>query len=81
MSANEAACDSGKPYRANDLIPWTISSCAAGPIPLRVMPARRSRSISFMRSIERLNPIARRSSSAWPPVKPAAAMAMRISCS
>ena len=34
-----------------------------------------------MRSTERLKPIARRSSSASPPVKPAATIAMRMSCS
>ena len=38
-------------------------------------------SICFMRFSERLKPIARRSSSAWPPVKPAATIAMRSSCS
>ena len=34
-----------------------------------------------MRSTERLKPMARRSSSASPPLKPAAVMAMRSSCS
>ena len=46
-----------------------------------VIPRRKSSSMAFIRSIERLKPIARRSSSAWPPVKPAATIAIRISCS
>ena len=60
---------------------WTISSSAAPVIPLRSMPARNFFSISFMRASERLKPMARRSSSASPPVNPAAIMAMRSSCS
>ena len=79
--ANEAACDSGNPYSAKDLMPRTISSWASPVMPFLVMPARRSFSISFIRSTERLNPIARRSSSACPPVNPAATMAIWISCS
>ena len=38
-------------------------------------------SMACMRSAERLKPMARRSSSASPPLKPATAMAMRRSCS
>ena len=45
------------------------------------MPARSRASIAFMRFSERLKPMARRSSSASPPVKPAATMAIRRSCS
>ena len=59
----------------------TISSCAFTAIPLEVIPSRRRASIAFIRSTLRLLPIARRSSSASPAVKRAAAIAMRISCS
>ena len=45
------------------------------------MPARSFTSISFMRFSERLKPIARRSSSASPPVNPAVIIAMRSNCS
>ena len=45
------------------------------------MPLRSRASILSIRSTERLKPIARRSSSASPPVKPAAVIAMRSSCS
>ena len=37
--------------------------------------------MALMRFSERLKPMARRSSSAWPPVKPAAVIAMRSNCS
>ncbi len=50
-------------------------------IPRSVMPRRRRPTIACIRSTERLEPMARRSSSASPPVKPAATMAMRRSCS
>src|SRR5882724_5776815 len=52
-------------------------SCCAPVMPLRSMPRRSLTSISCMRFSERLKPIARRSSSASPPVKPAAIMAMQ----
>jgi len=45
------------------------------------MPDRSRCSISCIRSIDLLNPIARRNSSASPPVKSAATIAMRSSCS
>ena len=45
------------------------------------MPARSCTSIAFIRSSERLKPIARRSSSASPPVKSATTIAIRSSCS
>src|SRR5882762_4609947 len=60
---------------------WTISSCALGVIPLAVIPSRSRRSMCFIRSTLRLLPMARRSSSASPPVKFAAVIAIRISCS
>src|SRR5207237_1047740 len=72
---------SGNPYSANDVICCTISSCAAAVIPRAAIPSRSRRSIAAMRSTERLKPMARRSSSASPPVKPATVMAMRSSCS
>ena len=50
-------------------------------MPLRAIPARSLASICRMRSSERLNPIARRSSSASPPVNPAATIAIRSNCS
>ena len=50
-------------------------------IPRSAIPARSRASIAFMRFSERLKPIARRSSSASPPVKPAAVIAIRSSCS
>ena len=56
---------------------WTMASCCLPVMPLRVMPARRRVSISRMRASERLNPMARRSSSASPPVNPATIIAMR----
>jgi hypothetical protein len=43
--------------------------CAASPVmPLRAMPSRSWSSIFFIRCADRLKPIARRRSSAWPPV-------------
>ena len=59
----------------------TIWSCAAGPMPRAAMPLRRRASIESIRSTERLKPIARRSSSASPPVKPAATIAILRICS
>ena len=50
-------------------------------MPLRAMPARSRVSICCMRFIERLKPIARRSSSASPPQNPATTIAIRRSCS
>ncbi len=50
-------------------------------IPRSAIPARSRPSIAFMRFSERLKPMARRSSSASPPVKPATVMAIRRSCS
>ena len=50
-------------------------------MPLRDIPSRSFPSISFMRFSERLNPIARRNSSACPPVNPATIIAMLSSCS
>ena len=63
------------------MIDCTIWSRTWPVMPFEAIPARRRFSIDPMRSIERLKPIARRSSSASPPVKPAAAIAMRSSCS
>ena len=60
---------------------WTISSAAAPSIPCRAMPARSLVSTSPMRCSLRLKPKARRSSSASLPLKPAATIAMRRSCS
>ena len=63
-------------------MPWTISSCGRADDAVRAsMPARSFASIACIRSTERLKPMARRSSSASPPVKPAATIAMRRSCS
>ena len=59
----------------------TISSWAAPSMPRSVMPARSLRSMASIRSRDRLKPMARRSSSASPPEKPAATMAIRSSCS
>ena len=59
----------------------TISSAAAPSMHCRVIPARSLASISTMRSSLRLNPKARRSSSASLPLKPAATIAIRKSCS
>ena len=56
-------------------------SAASPTMPRSFMPARRRVSIAFMRLSERLKPMARRSSSASPPVKPATVIAMRSSCS
>ena len=50
-------------------------------IPRSVIPLRSLSTIAFICSTERLEPMARRSSSASPPVKPAATMATRRSCS
>ena len=50
-------------------------------MPCRAIPSRSCTSICFIRCSDRLKPIARRSSSAWPPVKPAATIAIRSSCS
>jgi len=72
---------SGKPYSAKAVIAWTISSAARPSIPCRAMPARSFVSISAMRRSLRLKPNARRSSSASVPLKPAATIAMRSSCS
>ena len=58
-----------------------MSSALLPVMPRAAMPLRRRASICCMRSTERLKPIARRSSSASPPVKPASVMAMRSSCS
>src|SRR5258708_6284033 len=58
-----------------------ISSWIAGLKPFWVMPLRSFASILCMRSSERLKPIALRRSSASPPVKFAAIMAMRNNCS
>ncbi len=60
---------------------FTICSCAAPSIPRSLIPRRSFSSIAVIRSCERLKPIARRSSSASPPVKPAATIAIRRSCS
>ena len=58
-----------------------ISSAASPVIPCFSMPARSFPSICCIRFSDRLNPNARRSSSASPPLKPAATIAMRSSCS
>ena len=58
-----------------------ISSCASREMPLRSMPSRNLTSMSRMRFSLRLKPMARRSSSASPPLNPAAIIAMRRSCS
>ena len=50
-------------------------------MPFLVMPSRRRASIAFIRSFDLLNPIARRNSSASPPVKLAATIAIRSNCS
>ena len=50
-------------------------------MPFFSIPERRRVSIAPIRSSERLKPIARRSSSASPPVKPAATIAIFRSCS
>ena len=50
-------------------------------IPRSAMPRRSFSTIACIRSTERFEPIARRSSSASPPVKPAATIATRRSCS
>ena len=63
------------------MIDWTIRSCVSPTIPRSAIPARSRRSIASIRSTERLNPIARRSSSASPPEKPETTIAMRSSCS
>ncbi len=81
MRAKLAACDSGKPYSANELIERTIVSATSPVIPRSAMPERSRASIAFMRFSERLKPMARRSSSASPPVKPATVIAIRSSCS
>ena len=49
--------------------------------PLTRDPVAQLRFDLLMRRSERLKPMARRSSSAWPPVKPAATIAIRSSCS
>ena len=53
----------------------------AATMPRSVIPERRRSSILIMRSLERLKPIARRSSSASPPVNPATVIAIFRSCS
>ncbi len=58
-----------------------MASAASPVIRFRPIPSRSLTSISAMRFCERLKPMARRSSSASPPVKPATAMAIRSSCS
>ena len=58
-----------------------MRSCVSPVIPFASMPRRSLISTSFIRASERLNPNARRSSSASPPENPAAIMAMRKSCS
>ena len=63
------------------MIACTICSRASAPIPRAAMPARSRASIARIRATERLCPIARRSSSASPPVNPAATIAIRRSCS
>ncbi len=66
---------------ANAVSCWTIRSCTAGVTPRRVMPSRSAGSIIAIASCDRLKPIARRSASAWPGVKPAMATATFIPCS
>ena len=56
-------------------------SAASPVIPRSAIPERSRDSIAFIRFSERLKPMARRSSSASPPVKPATVMAIRRSCS
>ena len=58
-----------------------IASAVSPVIPCFAIPARSFPSICCMRCSERLNPNARRSSSASPPLNPAATMAIRNSCS
>ena len=58
-----------------------IRSAVSPVMPFFAIPSRSCTSICFMRFSERLKPIARRSSSACPPVNPAATIAMRSSCS
>ncbi len=58
-----------------------MSSAALPVIPRSAIPSRSCVSSFAMRSTERLAPIARRSSSAWPPENPAATIATFISCS
>ena len=81
MSAKLAACDSGKPYSANDVIDRTISSAASPVMPFCAMPSRSRCSICCIRFTDRLKPIARRSSSASPPENPATTIAIRSNCS
>ena len=59
----------------------TTSSAVVPVIPRSFIPARSRSSMGFIRCSERLKPMARRSSSASPPVKPATAIAIRRSCS
>ena len=66
---------------AKDAIDVTISSWVLPVMPFRFRPARSFTSIVFMRASERLNPNARRNSSASPPEKPAQTIAIRSSCS
>ena len=60
---------------------WTIWSAVAPSMPLAFMPARIFTSRAAIFFCERFMPMARRRSSASPPVKFATAMAMRRSCS
>ena len=81
MSAKEIACDSGKPYTANDCTAFVTRSMTSGATPLRSMPARSFTHTAFIFSCERWKLSARRSSSASLPVKSAMTIAIFKSCS
>ena len=81
MCAKENECDSGKPKSANPLSWSKMRSRVGASMPRWAIPAIRSPLRASMRSGLRLDPMARRSWSARAPDRPAASVAMRMSCS
>ena len=82
MRAKLAACDSGKPYRAKELMFSMMVSCVFAPMPLaRHAGAQLAFEVLHALPSSGACPTARRSSSASAPVKLATVMAMRRSCS